>query len=395
MEPIITIAFAGSGDVDSENVKALLNDWLGTGEEDEEGFPVLDDRVINLVFPLTKSHLSPGLQTVLEWSAYADLPYQAVTDDSSSQKVKNAVDEAEGTFKVANVNHKIISLLEEAEGEKFLVLLWGEEGDEQSEDLLDAAGMRGIPVKDLTAALDELSFEEDSPAQEPEPEPVEDGTGRRRGKQAAVPEPLEPVEEELTDDPHTPLDEKLAKSREDALAAFHKREAIKTSDTQSQIKKGLEFIKERYKDNACEVAEPATSSTPLLDQAFLSVSVQMNFQLPDGREKSLALTRLEEAMMWAAAAEAKQGSANPAPAPVPEQEGPEDAAESAAPRRGRGRPRKDGTPAQTRTEDDLTVAFVANPDGTYVRRGKGRIPVGTKVVELTPTEVRELGLEEE
>ena len=41
--------------------------------------------------------------------------------------------------------------------------------------------------------------------------------------------------------------------------------------------------------------------------ACKEMAYELNSQLPDGREKSLAITHLEEVMMWANAAIAREG----------------------------------------------------------------------------------------
>lgn len=42
-------------------------------------------------------------------------------------------------------------------------------------------------------------------------------------------------------------------------------------------------------------------------QSCKALAVDLNWRLPDGREKALAMTALEEAMFWANAAVARQG----------------------------------------------------------------------------------------
>lgn len=43
----------------------------------------------------------------------------------------------------------------------------------------------------------------------------------------------------------------------------------------------------------------------LLTQAFIAIGKVLNDRLPDGREKSLAITKLEETSMWSKAAVAR------------------------------------------------------------------------------------------
>jgi hypothetical protein len=42
-------------------------------------------------------------------------------------------------------------------------------------------------------------------------------------------------------------------------------------------------------------------------EASLTLALFMDYNLPDGREQALAITKLEEAMFWANAAIARQG----------------------------------------------------------------------------------------
>jgi hypothetical protein len=50
--------------------------------------------------------------------------------------------------------------------------------------------------------------------------------------------------------------------------------------------------------------------------ACLALALELNDLLPDGREKSLAITHLEQVCMWANAAIARADSPSPTPAPA-------------------------------------------------------------------------------
>jgi hypothetical protein len=69
----------------------------------------------------------------------------------------------------------------------------------------------------------------------------------------------------------------------------------------------------------------------------------------------------------------------------PEAEAAEESEESegSTPRRRRGRPR----------DESKTFAFLVDDEGNYTRRGRGRIPAGSKVVHLTRVEIEEKGLD--
>jgi len=196
----ISVAFAGPADVTPEAIEALLNDYLGFGPDDADGFPLPSDREIELIFPIREDHLSSGLMNVIEWSGDVDLPFTAVTDKADRSKVvANIVEDAAEVIEATNVNAKIIDMLARAEGEGVLVLLWGEgddAGDEDTEMLLDLALAENVKVVDLTAGLDDMTFAEEEPAPEPDPEPTPARRGRRSAAKAEPepePEPAKPA----------------------------------------------------------------------------------------------------------------------------------------------------------------------------------------------------------
>ena len=198
-ETPITVAFAGPADVTPEAIKALLNDYLGFGPDDADGYPTPSDREIELIFPIQKDHLSQGLQNVLAWSAYADLPYTAVIPKAElySDATSEYRNEAVERIPAVNVNAEIVDLLSHAKGEGVLVLLWGEgddAGDEDTEMLLDLALAENVKVVDLTAGLDDMTFADEEPAPEPEPEPAPARRSRRSAAKAETePEPEKPA----------------------------------------------------------------------------------------------------------------------------------------------------------------------------------------------------------
>ncbi|MGN7137222.1 Acb2/Tad1 domain-containing protein [Streptomyces pseudogriseolus] len=66
-------------------------------------------------------------------------------------------------------------------------------------------------------------------------------------------------------------------------------------------------IEHRFAFHAAATQEKRDAHTSVRQQCRL-LADELNELLPDGREKSLALTKLEEVMFWANAAIARAGS---------------------------------------------------------------------------------------
>jgi len=145
-----TVAFAGSGEVSEELVKALLTDFFG------------DDDVFAII-PATVRRGQKGLKQVEAFLKDADIQYDPEEENEFIGKLHEYRKEGD---------------------EVTLVLLWT--GDETEERLLDEALAADIPVKDLTRALDDISFaeedEEETPV-EPEPAPPSRTRGTPRSSQ--------------------------------------------------------------------------------------------------------------------------------------------------------------------------------------------------------------------
>lgn len=138
-----TVAFAGTGEVTPENATALLDDWLPI-----EG--------VELLFPKV-SRRDKTLQALVKWGKDEEIDVH----EDQEQLVDKLVELRNGGDEV------------------YLVLAWDE--SESSSKLLEQALEAEVPVKDLTRALDDLEFEDETvpdPVSEPEP------TGRRSRKKA-------------------------------------------------------------------------------------------------------------------------------------------------------------------------------------------------------------------
>lgn len=372
----IALAFAGSGQTSEENIKALLNDYLGIGPEDADGFPALpdeDELDVRIAFPVSETHLTDAVLDVVDWTEYADLAYEVITDGSDEgRKARGVLKDAENTIDTKNVNEGVISWLYELSRDKFepvLILLWGEEGDDNAEILLDRAGTYdNFKVLDLTAGLDEINFEEDEPAPEPEPDPEPEpepepeeekpARGRRRSTRQSLEteeKPLEDPEPEPAPAPETEPEKPTRRRRkaEPEPAPEEKAEEPVDEDPQESVAEHIERTTLQAADKT--LAEAIATRAVTLHAAVNS--------LPDSREKAQGLIRLQEAVFWISLAVEGTKTAQPA----------QEAAEE--PARGRGRPRKDGSPAKPRTARDKAVTEVWDDvEEAWVRKGRGRLP---------------------
>jgi len=435
----ISVAFAGPADVTPEAIEALLNDYLGFGPDDADGFPLPSDREIELIFPIREDHLSSGLMNVIEWSGDVDLPFTAVTDKADRSKVvANIVEDAAEVIEATNVNAKIIDMLAHAEGEGVLVLLWGEgddAGDEDTEMLLDLALAENVKVVDLTAGLDDMTFAEEEPAPEPDPEPTPARRGRRsaakaedepakparRGSRRAAAEPESDVVEEHTPQPG-PGPEKPARrgrsrkaeeplvqpeeplvdepvAEEPAKPARRSRKAAKPEMTTEEATKdyhdrlnaakekaGLSEAREAAVEEAGEEAvqqveqeivsngvlagrPPVFASLELIKGTLSAVYLYLDTQT---ELMSLGmLTPVGESPLAEAVREALEALEAGITFPAAEE----------APKRGRGRPRKE-------PDANDTTAYFEDGDGIIRVATRGRPRRGETRVELTALEVQ-------
>lgn len=173
-------AFAGSASEKKTNIDSLLDNNV----PDEAGF----------ILPVKIPPAQRGLSHVANWvnEAYGE-------------------DNQDGfeTETVANLVPRLIRERDEGSN-PVLVLLWGDDGDDEQRGLLTKAKAAGLPVLDLSAGLDDLEFEPEAETPPAEPEPA--SRRRRRGSASkdtpetseAVTEPSEAKADEPVAEDETP-----------------------------------------------------------------------------------------------------------------------------------------------------------------------------------------------
>lgn len=175
-----SVAFAGTGDTSEANVAALLDDWL-------------PEKLEHLTVPSKIGRAHKGLKNVQKW-----LVSEVGEDVIETGEIEDRGDE-----------HAMASILKghnDHGADAYLVFIPAEEWEEDSPEarLVRACIAEQIPVKDLSAGLDD--FVPPDPETGPEPAEEQEKPKRTRGKPrntapAAPAEPdrsNEPVSETLT-----------------------------------------------------------------------------------------------------------------------------------------------------------------------------------------------------
>jgi hypothetical protein len=387
----IALAIAGQADIAYENVEALLNDWLGFGEPDSDGVYEAPEDPVEVYFPVTGGHWSDGLDTVVDWSATAGLNFNAVIEPEHDD-VSAVLEDTDAVLEAEDVNKALIDVLlngKEKGFDVYLLLLWGDEGDPNSEELLSLADEAGIPVKDLSGGLDDIVFAEDpsddaEPEPEPEPEPEEKPSRSQRRRKEAVAEELPDEAEELTESDVT-------------VGEVVKPKRSRSKAKEAEPVEGQTTLEDQIAQAAHEKRVPTTIEVEgLADDDPLKVALVLT------EERARELVR-EEIGSFLLAIVMDMGLIAPAiaqyfddaveatgaPETPQEPEVAEEAAPEAPKRSGRGgRPRKDGSPAQPQKK-----AYLVDEAGEYSRRGRGKPRKGSTVVELTKAEAEDLGLD--
>ena len=151
----LAVGFAGAGDVERENVFALLDDQLTAWDE-------LYDDVI-FVVPDKPKRGDKAMKHVRDFLEDEEV---GLTEEDYDELVRAYEDSA-----------NICSMLVHDGDDQLLILApkLDDEGgaDDLTEELMEAAGSHEIPIKDLTHSLDDLIFDDDEEESAPA-EPVEE-----------------------------------------------------------------------------------------------------------------------------------------------------------------------------------------------------------------------------
>jgi hypothetical protein len=167
--PATTIGFIGGGVLSQRMIRAALDDQLKAIEGDTY-----------LYLPITKDHFSDEVMAVADWAIKNKVPYEAITDTSTSklkvaaEYVEAATDEIVGDEGVVPA---MVEALKEATGgkdEAKLFIFWDDADDEAYTAFVEG-DEAGLPCFDLCNGVERLTFDdgEDEPEEE-EPEPEED-----------------------------------------------------------------------------------------------------------------------------------------------------------------------------------------------------------------------------
>jgi hypothetical protein len=308
--------FAGPGDSTQANTDALLGQFV-------------PQEIDYIVIPEKIARSQKGLMTVWNWLAQE-------FDESSIDRVPD-----------------IGAALREAAAASgaTLVLLWGEDGNQECRDLLALATELSVPVKDLTDGMDDLEFASDEPGP-PAPDPEPEVPARRAGRgtrRSAAAEPAAPAEAVSAPDPKPEVPARRGRPRNVLPPADELVESGSVSD---------------------EAISAQVDKDIAADESFVSV-------LGDGFPHTIEeLAAFVDARLSIHLYNLAKTLGEP-PAPV-----------------SAGRPRKDGSPAQPNEHKD-EKPFYTDGAGRYQRRGRGKAPgwAESEVVWLTADQAETLGLE--
>lgn len=229
----MSVAFVGTGEVTEANVKGLLDDWLS--EKDSKG----NDREYNPpIIPTGIKRTHKGLARCRDWLE------AEFGDDVETLPVEDIVTEL-----LAQRND------EDDPASIYLVYIPGE--DDPHLAVVEEAIKQGIPVKDMTAGLDDFEATERERVEE------EKSAGRRtRGRARAESQPELPKAD--PDDPPWNTDDEAAESASKASAEPDVQSPTEGADSPAAA------------STASPSAVPAGGMAVVLSQATIELMLQFH-----------------------------------------------------------------------------------------------------------------------
>ncbi len=341
----IALIIAGSGETTEKEVFDLL----------EDAYPLEGYEEVGLIAPVSKDLYTDTVKNVLTWYDSNDSVYAVRTKGSNLSRATSGIGGKEGAREVESFTEVLTSeeYAEEWDEFVFLVAMPGEDAEdaeyETYAEMVEFAIEHGVPVKNLCRGLDDVTLDEEpaTPEPEPEPEPVKpQRKSRARKKVEEAPEPEPESQGDLDPDPTDPPWEKEPDLQEQVNEAA--ADAGKEAPTQDG-----RFVYHAPDENSIAMHS-------MVREACASVTELFESFAEPSRERSLAVTKIEEAMFWANAHIAR----NITPAESPES--PSEPEEKPTSSRGRGRPRT-----------NYEVKQILD-DGEWIPRPKGRMRKGTE-----------------
>lgn len=337
-KPAVALIVAGTGETNEQEVFDLL----------EDAYPEEDFSEVGIVAGLGKTWFTPAVQHVIEWIGSPKAVYGVIVDEEKPTRAASKyADEAlevelfsdlfnPEEFKDWDEVHFLVALPDDPETMEY----------EVAATLVEKAIDAGIKVFNLSRGLDDIVLEDPEPeekAEEPE-EPAEAPKKRSRSRKAD-PEP---------EGPESPVSESLEQQINAAAHAARDPWKDPLDDRFAYHPPSSAEVVRKHEQVRVLAASFATFAEDLGDPS---------------RERSLAVTKIEEAMFWLNAHIARNLNEGEAVGPDPavtDEATPEK--KTAKDGTKRGRPRSNFEVSQVWDEDDEE----------WIPRPKGRLSKGTK-----------------
>lgn len=322
----LSIIVAGAGKTSANEVTDLLNDFT-------DGY----DRV-DIYFPIDDQGFTDAVKFTTEWVENEELYPVLVAGSKVSRKARAFKDNA---WEAKELFAEVFTLALEENDEAYLLVAIPDpdedsDGYEDVVALIEKAVEVDLPVKDLTGGLDDVNLaepDEDVSASEPEPEPEpEPAPPARKTRSRAARRAAKDADKK--DEPKGDLQTDIVAARSGAAKAGKTKASVHLATLQ----RALSLFEKADESSALIYFTPEVSYKPLT----ISMREALEFFDAPAQEAPTADESLSEP-----AAEAETPSTT----------------------RRRGRPRTN-VPSEKQFLDE---------DGTWVKRGRGRIAEGTKI----------------